>query len=49
MQDDLPEDDDDAVLDNAPVSGSCSYKNLLKFPKTKKKSLGGCLSFSPHL
>ncbi len=45
MQDDLPEDDDDAVLDNAPVSGSCSYKNLLKFPKTKKEVVGRLLEF----
>ena len=45
MQDDPPQDDDDAVLDNAPVSVSCSYKNLLKFPKTKKEVVERLLEF----
>ena len=45
MQDDPPQDDDDAVLDNAPVSVSCSYKNLLKIPQTKKEVVERLLEF----
>ena len=45
MQDDPPQDDDDAVLDNAPVYVSCSYKNLLKIPKTKKEVVERLLEF----